>query len=124
MIDAIAATREDTLDEIAKRILCVTIAASRVTFPGNVLCLRKLALSVTRGATLHSTAGLIPAGTRSAIYVVKWVTSPRECRNSTAGPKDKCLNEPQARRHQYRSELEKLRVGFQLPATKTRSGRL
>ena len=31
--------------------------------------------------------------------------------------------EPHARRRQYRSEVDKLRVGFQLPATKTRSGR-
>lgn len=71
MIDAIAATREDILDGIAHKILCVTIAASQVISPGNVLCLRKLALSATRQATLHSTAGLIPAETRNAIYATK-----------------------------------------------------
>ena len=34
------------------------------------------------------------------------------------------LNAPNARRRQYRSELDKLNVGFPLPASKMRSGRL
>lgn len=74
MIVVIVATNEDTLVVTAQRNLCAIIVASRVTFLEIVRYLRRHALSATRLATSHSTAGLTQAETRNAIFATNWVT--------------------------------------------------
>lgn len=74
MIVVTAVTNEDTLVVTAQKNLCAIIAASPATFLVTVRCQRRHALSATRQAILHSTAGLTQAGTRSAISATNWVT--------------------------------------------------